>query len=489
MRYTGDDGCRDRLRRGTASEPTFGQSTVSPKDRLSDPDASRLAAHFSAIVQNSFDAIVSKDLQGTVQSWNGAAERIFGWSAGEIIGRSIRTIIPADRHAEEDDILARISAGERITKFETVRQHKSGRDVPVAVTISPLTDESGRVVGASKIAHDISEAIEIRSRLEDSERQFRMLANNIPQLAWIADSQGSIFWYNARWFDYTGSTLEEMHGWGWTKVHHPDHVERVKERIQRSWNTGEEWEDTFPLRGRDGEYRWFLSRAKPLFDRDGRVWRWFGTNTDITVQRDNEQQIRMLMGEVNHRAKNMIAVVQALVSRTVDRKYSDSLNNRLLALGRNQDILTKRNWRGAPVGELLASQLTAVEDLLGTRIMLEGELDLPLSPSAAETIGLAIHELTTNATKYGSLSGPEGTVHIRCVVTGSDERTFSIGWEEAGGPPVRQPRKTGFGTVMIDRNPRLALRANVEFGYPPSGFFWRLSAPLEQVVSAEPDLR
>src|SRR6476660_2110614 len=124
------------------------------------------------------------------------------------------------------------------------------------------------------------------------ERQFRTLANCISQLAWMADSEGYIFWYNDRWYDYTGTTLEEMQGWGWQKVHHPDEVGRVVERIKVAFATGQPWEDTFPLRSKTGEYRWFLSRALPIFDAEGKVARWFGTNTDITKQRELEQALR-----------------------------------------------------------------------------------------------------------------------------------------------------------------------------------------------------
>jgi PAS domain S-box-containing protein len=441
--------------------------------------------HFAAIIENSLDAIVSKDLDGIVQSWNPAAERILGWSAGDMIGTSILAVIPADLHEEEDRILERIRAGAVVPRFETKRLHKDGRLVPLEVTISPVRDRLGNVVGASKIAGDISETVELRARLADSERQFRMLANNIPQLAWIAGADGSIFWYNERWYNYTGTTLDQMFGWGWTSVHHPDHVERVKSRIQRSWDTGVEWEDTFPLKGADGNYRWFLSRAKPLLDDDGNVWRWFGTNTDITHQRESEETIRLLMGELNHRAKNMITVVQALVSRTADRQFSDALVLRLQALGRNQDMLAGRDWRGAPIGELIVSQLAAVSDLLGSRITLTGDLDLSLSPNACETIGLAIHELATNATKYGALSLPTGRIAISCSIVEQDGTDkLQIQWDELDGPAVSAPARTGFGTIMIDRNPRLSLGAEVEYGFPQGGFFWKLTAPLDAVRSA-----
>lgn len=118
--------------------------------------------------------------------------------------------------------------------------------------------------------------------LRESEERFRTLADNIAQLAWMADPSGSVFWYNERWFEYTGTTFEQMEGWGWRAVHHPDHVERATERFRRSIESGEEWEDTFPLRRRDGAFRWFLSRALPIRDEHGEALRWFGTNTDIT---------------------------------------------------------------------------------------------------------------------------------------------------------------------------------------------------------------
>jgi PAS domain S-box-containing protein len=132
----------------------------------------------------------------------------------------------------------------------------------------------------------------LEERVEEQTRDFRQLAENIPQLAWMTHPGGDIFWYNQRWFDYTGTDLEQMKGWGWQKVHHPEHVERVTDRFRKAIETGEPWEDTFPLRGRDGSYRWFLSRAFPIRNADGRIARWFGTNTDITGLRNAQEALR-----------------------------------------------------------------------------------------------------------------------------------------------------------------------------------------------------
>jgi len=147
--------------------------------------------------------------------------------------------------------------------------------------------------------HDLEQAL---ANLQASEAQFRTLANNISQLAWMADGTGWVFWYNQRWFDYTGAAPGEMQGWGWKKVHHPEHVDRVVAKVSRCFETGEVWEDTFPLRGKDGNYRWFLSRAIPIRDQEGKVVRWFGTNTDITQQRETEEALRE--SEANLRSSN-----------------------------------------------------------------------------------------------------------------------------------------------------------------------------------------
>jgi PAS domain S-box-containing protein len=171
----------------------------------------------------------------------------------------------------------------------------------------PMFDAEGNVARWFGTNTDITEQRKVEQALRDSERQFRTLANSIPQLAWMADHEGYIFWYNERWYDYTGTTLEEMQGWGWQKVHHPDEVGRVVERIKIAFASGEPWEDTFPLRSKKGEYRWFLSRALPITDAEGRVVRWFGTNTDVTEQRDLERALRESRDELEQKVTDRTA--------------------------------------------------------------------------------------------------------------------------------------------------------------------------------------
>lgn len=434
-------------------------------------------------MESTDDAIVGKALDGTILSWNSGAAKIFGWSADEIVGRNIRTLIPADRLAEEDTIIASIVRGERVPTFETIRQCKDGGLLHVAVTVSPVLDSEGRVVAASKIARDITDRIRIQQQLELSEERFRLLADNISQLAWIADRDGWIFWYNKRWFDYTGTTPEEMDQHGWQSVHHPDHVASVAERFRQHLATGEDWEDTFPLRSGGGEWRWFLSRAKPIRDENDQIRYWFGTNTDITEMRDAEQRIELLLQEVNHRSKNMLAIIQSLARRSdADRpNFIERLEQRIRGMAANQDLLVRRAWSRIPVHEMIEAQLRSLDDSRA-QILCEGPQVL-LSPSAAEALAMAFHEMGTNAIKYGALSVPEGRVAVQWEIRDSGEQArFGIEWIESGGPPVSQPTRKGFGTRIIVDVPRVKLNARITTEFRPEGFRWTLECASASLI-------
>lgn len=441
-------------------------------------------AFLAALVENSNDAVVGKTLDGTVVSWNPAAERIFGYSAEEMIGESIRKLIPASRQEEEDRILAAIVAGRRVPLLETRRVRRDGSLVDVAVSVSPVRDRHGNIVAASKIARDISDNIAMRRKLDDRESEFHILADNIAQLAWIAGPDGAITWYNRRWYDYTGTSFEQMQGWGWQAVHRPDLVDAVTARFADCIERGIEWEDTFPLLGADGEYRWFLSRAVPIRDDDGNVTRWFGTNTDITERLDAQRRIELLLMEVNHRSKNLLAVVQSLVRQTVagGGDVVERLEQRIAGLSANQDLLVERAWSDVPVREMIEAQLLFVRDSAG-RVTIDGP-DLTIAPAAAEPIAMAVHEMATNAIKFGALSSPNGRVAIEWSIdrTSGEDPLFRIAWREKGGPPVNEPDRTGFGSRIIRDVPRAKLRGEVEVEYAPAGFCWSLSCLLANVT-------
>lgn len=167
------------------------------------------------------------------------------------------------------------------------------------VFVSPIRDEVGAVVSIMSTSRDVTHLKAVELSLKESEQRFRALADTIPQLAWISDPRGNISWFNQRWLDYTGLTLEQTTGRGWEQAHDPEHLDRVASRFLAILERGEDWEDTFPLRGRDGTYRWFLSRARPLRDATGKAVLYCGTNTDITEQREQSQRLRQLARVVN----------------------------------------------------------------------------------------------------------------------------------------------------------------------------------------------
>lgn len=156
----------------------------------------------------------------------------------------------------------------------------------------PVRDEAGNISKWFGTCTDIHDQKLQELALRKREQDFTTLANTIPQLAWMADADGAIFWYNQRWFDFTGTQLAQVQGWNWQTVHHPEYVERVTAGFRKAVTEGYDlWEDTFPLRRHDGEYRWFLSRALPIRDEAGNIMRWCGTNTDITDQKELQGQL------------------------------------------------------------------------------------------------------------------------------------------------------------------------------------------------------
>ncbi len=252
----------------------------------------RANERLKAITESSPLAIWTCDADFNVTFWNPASERLYGWRKDEVMGRPVPNVPDEEREAYISRIRASLSGTEDSVSGEARRMTKSGEPVDVSYSMARLRGDGTNVSGYLAVVADICERKLFEKALRQSEQQFRTLADSIPQLAWMAGENGWTFWYNQRWYDYTGTTLDEMEGWGWQKVHHPDHVDRVVEGITKAWQSGEPWEDTFPLRGKNGEWRWFLSRALPIRNEADRVVRWFGTNTDVTEQREAVEATR-----------------------------------------------------------------------------------------------------------------------------------------------------------------------------------------------------
>ncbi|KAJ8604039.1 hypothetical protein MRB53_041965 [Persea americana] len=187
----------------------------------------------------------------------------------------------------------------------------------------PKRDAQGRITTWFGTCTDIDEQKQAANQLSERESEFTTLADNVAQLSWMARPDGHIYWYNKGWYDYTGTNFAEMEGWGWEKVHHPNYLQSVVEFVSKAWAKGQPWELTFPLLGKDGEYRWFLTRAVPVFDEQGQLLRWLGTNTDVTEMRQLQEQLQnaysSLEAKVTFRNLELEHEVQALRKQLSDR--------------------------------------------------------------------------------------------------------------------------------------------------------------------------
>jgi PAS domain S-box-containing protein len=310
-----------------------------------------------------------------------------------------------------------------------------------------------------------AEEAELRS---PTNAEFRLLADHMPGMCWIADASGYIYWYNRRWHEYSGTTPEEMRGWGWQSIHDPAALPSVLENWHRCIATGKPFEMVFPLRSATGEFRPFLTRIRPYPETGHPITHWFGTNIDITAEREIAEHLERVVGELNHRVKNTLAVVQGLAQqslRDANQPARALFMDRLAALSAAHDLLTNSNCSSATLGGLVGTVMKADCD----QVQINGP-EILLAPKCVVSLAMVLYELRTNAVKYGALSCPEGAVEITWSVTGSDSREFFFRWREKGGPPVKTPTTRGFGSKLIQSTLAGELSGKARLLYHPDGF-------------------
>ncbi|MEZ5743479.1 MAG: PAS domain-containing protein [Sphingomonadaceae bacterium] len=314
-----------------------------------------------------------------------------------------------------------------------------------------------------------------RNRIEELKQQFDVLADALPPLVWSTDSEGQADYFNQRWIDYTGLSPEASYGAKWLERLHPDDVPHTQEVWLEAVASSTPYQAEYRVRAADGTYRWFLARGLPIKGPDGAVQRWIGTCTDIEEQKDSQQQLHLLSRELNHRIKNIFAVIGGLISITRRNRpeiaeAATELQDRILALGRAHDFvrsgtagLVSRD-RGSTMHGMLRALLSPYQDSAGERICITGD-DPAIDDRSATALALYFHELATNAAKYGALSVPEGRVEIS--ITDGDPATLV--WSETGGPPVTPSVRQGFGASLVDLSIARQLGGEVEYEWREAG--------------------
>ncbi len=388
--------------------------------------------------------------------------------------------------APEDWASARaIQRGEAVVGQLLRIRSFDGRTVYVSNSAAPIHDAHGRTSGAAVAVVEITDQVRTHEALHRSQQDLSHAQSVGAIGSWRLDvTKNELTWSaeNHRIFgvpEGTPLTYETF-----LDCVHPED----RAYVDREWRaalSGEPYDIEHRLIV-DGVVTWVRERAVLEFQANGELLGGFGVTQDITARKRREEQIQLLLHEVNHRAKNMLALVQAIAWQTAatePQDFVERFSDRIGALAASQDLLVGSEWRGVEIEALVRLQLAHFGDLIGARITLEGP-PLRLCASASQSIGMAVHELSTNAGKYGALSDAAGRVTIawRVERREGDRDFFVLAWTESGGPVVSAPVRRGFGYKVIVAAPKLELDADIETDYAPSGLSWRLTCPATRIL-------
>jgi PAS domain S-box-containing protein len=413
---------------------------------------------------------------------NAAMCKFVGYSEAELLARTVFDITHPDERERDRALLRRMVAGQ-LAVFDMEKRYirKDGKVVWARTTANIVRDRSGRPLRYTVVIQDINARKQAEQDLLASKDRLQ-LAFNVAQLgSYQYDPHRHVFSGDARCqeiFDFPKheASIEEI-----MKLVHPDDVEMVQANLEAALDPANPRRSAteFRLRRGDGEIRWVETLGLAYFEGAGperRAVSFVGTLQDITERKEREEKEHLLMREINHRAKNMLSVVDAIAHQTATRNPEDFVerfSERIQALSANQDLLVRNEWNGVEIEDRACAQLALFADLIGSRIAVHGP-KLRLKAASAQAIGLALHELATNAGKYGALSTDAGRVDVRW---GTDGDTFSMSWTERDGPPVSVPKRRGFGTMVMEAMTERSVAGTVDLDYAPLGVTWRLTCP------------
>jgi PAS domain S-box-containing protein len=383
----------------------------------------------AAVVESSDDAILSKDLNGIIATFNKGAERLFGYKAKEVVGKAITILMPPDRRHEGPEIVARIRRGERVDQYETVRRRKDGTLVDVSLTVSPVKDDQGTIIGASKIARDITERKLSEARLRASERQLQELIAAIPAAIYTTDAQGKITYYNQAAAELAGRppTIGSDEWCVTWKLYHPNGTPLPYDQCPMAiaLKEGRAIRNAELVAERpDGTRVPFIPYPTPLRDGAGKIVGAINMLVDVSERKHAETQQRVLLNELNHRVKNNMQMLQILLEAGAHRAESsearevlEEASGRIMAMAAAQRVLyTTPDATRFDAHDFLNTVCETAKQTFPQELDIDYEAEsIRLSNDSAMPLALIANELLTNAVKYGWNERTAGTIRVRLI--------------------------------------------------------------------------
>jgi PAS domain S-box-containing protein len=385
--------------------------------------------------------------------------------------------------------------GERVWPGQEFLFHGDEYRGPIWTRVAalPFLGEKDEALGAIRVVSDIDAEKRARDALRESELRLKLALSASRAGSWsFTDLNGDLTAGQVTWdegfmelYGFPPDTVPNFATWA-ARLHPDDRSKALADHGEfLNRNGRNEWNVEFRAEVPSKETLWIQSMGRAQRDSEGRLTGMSGINFDITERKQAEEQMHLLMREVNHRSKNMLGLVQAIARHTAsggNPEFLERFQQRIRALAASQDLLVNESWSGVDLEELIRSQLAHFKDALGKRIKLSGP-SCRVNAQAAQAFGMALHELATNAVKYGALSNARGKVEVTWILSGAGEDgRFVIAWIERGGPKVGKLKTSGFGSTVIGKMSRLALQADVELSLAPEGLTWRLECAVRQVV-------
>jgi PAS domain S-box-containing protein len=414
--------------------------------------------------------------------YNDAYAPILGARHPAALGRPFREVWP-EVWDELAPLVHRALAGEA-TWAENLHLvlHRNGypEDTWYTFSYSPLCGEDGSVAGMFCTCIETTRQVLVERALREDEGRFRALLDAAPAMMWVTDRDGRCTHLNRSWFEFTGRTPDQSADHRWLDSVHPDDHPAVESAFGQAIASRTAFRLDYRMRHADGGWRWVIDAAQPRRDAGGRFLGHVGSVMDITDRREAEERQALLAREVDHRAKNMLAVVQAALrlTRAPDQaSYARAVEGRVAALARAQTLLANGSWAGADLRTMLEGELAPfIGGFPGTaRCTLHGP-PVALPVEAAQPLTMLAHELAANAVKHGALSAPGGRVQIDWQVKAG---RLHLRWAETGGPAIpAPPTRRGFGTRVLEGTVLRQLGGHLALEWRPHGLLCQLEFPL-----------